>query len=101
MNEYTPRIQELLTKLVENAPKLRRYSLVSFIVLVALLYGFLTLRVTSLSNQQPSETEISSQINASQVPHIDKNVVRQLQSLEDNSVSVQALFNQARSNPFQ
>lgn len=101
MNEYISHFQELIAKLADNTQKLRRYGMVTFIVLVALMYGFLALRINSLSNQQPTETEITSQINASQVPHIDKEVVRQLQSLEDNSVSVQALFNKARSNPFQ
>ncbi len=101
MNEQKAHIQELVTKLTSNTQKLRRYSLIGFIVLVISIYGFLFLRITSLSGQEPTEAEISSQINASQVPHIDKSVVQQLQSLEDNSVSVQTLFNQARSNPFQ
>lgn len=101
MNEQKAHIQELINKLTSDTRKLRRYSMICFIVLVVTVYGFLLLRITTLSNQQPTEAEISSQTNASQVPHIDKDVVEQLKSLEDNSVSVQTLFNQARSNPFQ
>lgn len=101
MNTAKLRTTELITKLFADTQKLRRYSLLLFFVIVAMIYGFLLLRITTLSNQQPTEADISNQINSSQIPHIDKSVVKQLQSLEDNSVSVQALFNQARSNPFQ
>lgn len=101
MNEQKQHLQELLTKLLSDTRKLRRYFVTGFAILIVLLYGFLMFRITALTSQQPTEAEISQQVNASQVPHIDKNIVEQLRSLEDNSVSVKALFNQARSNPFQ
>ena len=81
--------------------KLLPYSLLAFLVFVALLYGFVFLRINNLSSAQPTADAVSSQVKAAQLPHIDQTVVNQLQSLQDNSVSVQALFNQARSNPFQ
>jgi len=80
---------------------LRRYSLIIFIVFVASLYGFLVFRISTLSNAQPSQDAVSSQVKKAKVPHIDESVVKQLQSLEDNSVNVKTLFNQARNNPFQ
>lgn len=101
MNEQKIRIQELIAKLTSDTKKLRQYSITAFVLLVVVIYGFLFFRITSLSGQEPTEEQITSQVQASQIPHIDKSVVKQLQSLEDNSVSVQALFNQARSNPFQ
>lgn len=101
MNEQKIRIQQYIIKLTSDTKKLRQYCMAAFMILVIASYGFLLLRITSLSDQQPTETQISSQVKAFQIPHIDRSVVKQLQSLEDNSVSVQALFNQARSNPFQ
>jgi hypothetical protein len=77
-----------------------RYSFVLFLVFVALIYGFVILRINSLSNAQPTDNAVTSQVKAAQIPHIDKKVVDQLQSLQDNSVSVKSLFNQARANPF-
>jgi hypothetical protein len=79
----------------------RRYGLVIFIVFVASLYGFLMYRISTLGSTQPSADAVSSQVQAARIPHIDQSVVNQLQSLQNNSVNVQALFNQARSNPFQ
>jgi len=80
--------------------KARRFSVLLFVIFVAVLYGFVLLRINELSNEQPSPDSVTSQVQAAHMPHIDKAVVKQLDSLHDNSVNVQALFNQARSNPF-
>jgi hypothetical protein len=79
----------------------RRFSLLLFIGFIAILYGFVLLRINSLSNVQPSPESVTSQVKAAGVPHIDESVVQQLESLHNNSVNVQALFNDARNNPFQ
>lgn len=80
---------------------LRRYSVLLFLVFVIFLYGFVLLRIDNLINAQPSTDEVNSHVRAAHVPHIDQAVVQQLKSLQDNSVSVKSLFNQARDNPFQ
>lgn len=81
--------------------QLGRYRLVLFIILVAVLYGFLVYRISALNGQQPPQDAVDSQVQALNTPRIDQHVLSQLQSLQDNSVSVHALFDQARSNPFQ
>jgi hypothetical protein len=78
----------------------RHYSLALFLVLVFVLYGFLMYRINLLSQAQPSSVTVN-QAGAAQSLRIDQNVIHQLQSLQDNSVSVKTLFNDARSNPFQ
>ncbi|HVV66911.1 MAG TPA: hypothetical protein VHB72_02465 [Candidatus Saccharimonadales bacterium] len=79
----------------------RRYSFIIFLIFIACVYGFIIMRINDLNNAQPSPDAVSSQVKADRIPRIDQNVVQQLQSLQDNSVNVQALFNQARNNPFQ
>lgn len=101
MNEQKDQIKSVLIKTSKHLVKFRRYSLTGFIVFTALLYGFIFFRINTLGSQQPSESEITNQVKAAQIPHIDKAVVEQLESLQDNSVNVRTLFNQARSNPFQ
>lgn len=96
-----PDMQAILDKAATTATVFRRYSFLIFLVFVAALYGFLLFRISSLDSQQPSTDAVSSQVKAAKIPHIDQKVVDQLQSLQDNSVSVKALFNQARNNPFQ
>lgn len=101
MNKEKPSIKDLTVKATAALKQVRRYSLALFLAFVFLLYGFIFLRINSLSNIQPSNDAVSSQVKAARIPHIDQPVVDQLQSLQDNSVSVQALFDQARRNPFQ
>lgn len=100
MNAKKLDIQSLKTQAALVVQKARRFSVVGFLVLVAVLYGFVLLRINSLSNAQPSSDSVTSQVKAARVPHIDQAVVKQLESLHDNSVNVQTLFNEARSNPF-
>lgn len=92
---------EILDTTTNFLGRLRNYSLVLFIIFVAGLYSFVLFRVNSLSHAQPQANDVSSQVTAAAIPHIDPAVVKQLQALQDNSVGVQTLFNQARSNPFQ
>lgn len=95
------RLYEQVGKFSSVPRKLRRYSLIMFLVLVGCVYGFILWRANSLNSVQPSADAVSSQVKAARLPHIDQSVVNQLQSLQDNSVNVQALFDQERNNPFQ
>lgn len=101
MNSSKQAVSTYLNKAGGFARRLQPYSLIAFLVLVGLIYGFLMLRINALGSMEPSESDVTSQVKAAKVPYIDQDVVKQLQSLQDNSVSIQALFDQARSNPFQ
>ena len=91
-----PSLGNLLTKL----ERLRKYRVPAFFVFVVGVYGFVFFQINSLNNAQPSTVAVDSQVKASGIAHIDENVVKQLQSLQDNSVRVQAIFDEARNNPF-
>jgi hypothetical protein len=92
---------EIFLKVKAFLPQLRRYSLLIFIVFVGAIYGYVVMRINTLSSAEPTQAEISSQVKAAKIPYIDQSIVKQIQSLQDNSVSVQSLFNEARNNPFQ
>jgi hypothetical protein len=64
-------------------------------------YAFLVLRISNLSNPPVDDSQVTAQVKASSIPHIDSQAVDQLQTLKDNSVNVQTLFQQSRTNPFQ
>lgn len=100
MKKPTKRPSFSTEKLLIKLQRLRRYTFVAFIVLVLGSYGFVLTRITSLSNLQPSDSDINSQVQAARVPKIDDTVLNQLKSLQDNSVNVKSLFDQARKNPF-
>ena len=80
---------------------LKRFKVLLFVIIVAGVYGYVLLQITPLSSAQPTAEQINTQTKPIKTAHIDKAIVRQLQQLQDNSVTVQALFNNARDNPFQ
>lgn len=63
------------------------------------MYGYLIL---AISNLESGNTSIATNnppiINTAQ--HINQSVVKQLEQLQNNNVTVQSLFQQARNNPF-
>jgi hypothetical protein len=101
MNKEKADLQKIFDRFKRFLPLARRYSLPAFIVFVVLIYGFIILRIQTLSSKQPTDEQVSSQVQATGIPHIDQATVKQLQALQDNSVNVQSLFDQARNNPFQ
>jgi hypothetical protein len=80
---------------------LYKYRLLLFVVFIAALYGFLVWRISAFATVEPDSTAVANKVQSSHTPHIDTNVVKKIQELQDNSVSVKALFNDARSSPFQ
>lgn len=94
-------LKDISDKILAYIRKLRPYGLLVFIVFVLCIYGFVLLRANTLNSQEPSEDAVASHVKAARLPHIDQTVVQQLKTLRDNSVNVQALFSQGRSNPFQ
>jgi hypothetical protein len=95
------KLKSLAAQLSNRFRRLGPYALPVFICLSVLVYGFLLLRITMLSQAQPSSQAVSSQVNTSRVLRVDPGVVDSLNSLQDNSVNVQSLFDQARENPFE
>jgi hypothetical protein len=91
-----------ITKLLgEVLAKVSRFRLIIFVVSVCIVYGYILFSITSLSNAQPTDTMVSAQKSPITSARVDKKVINQLRQLQDNSVSVKELFNEARDNPFQ
>ena len=80
---------------------LGRYMTLWFVLLLLVVYGFVLFQIQGAQSAQPTEGEIASQLQSIATPHVDPNVVQQMQNLQDHSVNVRTLFDQARSNPFQ
>lgn len=88
--------------LLNKASKvLLRYAAVLFIILLIGVFGFVGYQIVAARSAEPGDGDITAKIQAAPTPHIDPNTVSQLQSLQDNSVNVKTLFDEARSNPFQ
>jgi len=79
---------------------LARYTTLWFALLLVAVYGFVLFRIQAAQSATPSTDDVSSQLQATTTPHVDPQVVSQMQSLQDHSVNVKTLFDQARDNPF-
>lgn len=94
-------LKDLPAQLGELLGKTRRYAVILFLLLVAAVYGFMVVRISAMQNAQPTNAADSQQVTTVVTPRIDPGLIKQLKQLQDNSVSVKSLFDQARSNPFQ
>lgn len=90
----------LQDRLKQVSKQILRFRGPLFLVFVAIVYIFIIARVNTLKTAQPTRSAVAAQTTSSQ-PHIDQVTINKIRQLQDNSVSVQALFNQARQNPFQ
>ena len=93
--------EELINNVQIYAQKVSKYKAYIAGITLLLIYGYLLWHITSLNAAQPSSSSITEQANPLATARIDQQVVNQLQSLSNNSVNVQSLFDQARNNPFQ
>jgi hypothetical protein len=91
----------LKDRALRTGQKLRQYSVLLFVLFIFGIYGFLSWRVFTLDQAQPDPAEVSAELKTAGVPNIPTDVVNKMQQLQDNSVSVQSLFDEARRNPFQ
>lgn len=80
--------------------QLLRFRVVVFLAILAIVYAYLVWQINILGSVGPDQSVLSAQAGTSQ-PHIDPATITKIKQLQDNSVNVQTLFNQARQNPFQ
>jgi hypothetical protein len=91
-------LKDLSSSLKGAVAKVNAYKVFIFFLLVASLYGYILWRINVFSNAPADPAQEAAQKSAQ--PHIDAATVEKIQSLQDNSVSVQSLFDSARQNPF-
>lgn len=94
-------IKDLSNKLQPLVQKARRYIILIFILSLALVFGFLLIRIGMLAESEPSQTAIDEKLTSVKRPKVDQNAIDKIKQLEETNVEVQSLFNQARDNPFQ
>lgn len=80
--------------------KLLRYLVFVFALVFLIIYSFLVFRINSLSSLEPTEDQVTEKLQSTGRPKIDQSVINQIQQLQDNSVEVKTLFQEARNNPF-
>lgn len=65
-----------------------------------ILYGYIIVQISSITNEEPEQSQVTAQLETVPRPKLNKEDARTIQGLESQNVNVQAIFNQARENPF-
>lgn len=79
----------------------KQYAVLIFILLGLSIFGFLVLRINTLSNQEPSDEMITDKMGQKRPISIDESDVKKIRELQSKNIEVKALFEQSRDNPFQ
>lgn len=80
--------------------KNRGYASFIFFVGILLVYTFLVYRISQLTLSEPSEAEVTQQVQSTGRIRIDQQSIDKIQQLQDQNIQVQSLFESARDNPF-
>jgi hypothetical protein len=100
MKNLTLNTQSLKPALARAAHTFRKYASVLIFLLFTGIYGYMIVEINSLSNPVIDDSAVAAESKALPVPRIDEQSAKKLESLKDNSVNVQTLFDQGRTNPF-
>ncbi len=92
----TLRINNLHVKLAKIQPIVS----ILFLILLIVLYGYMIFQINNFKDAQPTSAQVSSDLVATSPPEINPRTVKRIEQMKNNSVSVQALFDTSRSNPF-
>lgn len=90
-----------LIKLKTQIVSLKKFLWAFLLLFFLVVYGYVLLAIHSDITQQPTQVQVSNNLKTTAMPAINQKVVQQLEQMSNNSVSVKALFNQGRQNPFQ
>lgn len=91
LNKYVNILLEFVTK----------YSAVLFLIVFAVLAGYLVVRIGYLSRLEPTQAQIDQKIDEIKQTTIDTESVEKLEELEGRNISIEALFDNGRTNPFE
>ena len=94
-------LKDLPEKLQPLLSKLRHYIVPIYCIGLSILFGFLVVRIGLLAQAEPNEQAVSEKLKGVKRPRIDQNAIDKIQALQSSNVEVEALFKQARENPFQ
>lgn len=88
------------TKLAQALQIARQNLLFIAIVTFGVIYAYIILQISSITASQPDQAKVDEQLKSVPRPTIDKEAAATIEGLESQGVNVQAIFDQARDNPF-
>jgi hypothetical protein len=94
-----------LDKITDKLEDLKDYAVKHIIVICIIvtvsLFSFMVIRIYLLSTAEPTQAQIDDKLNSYKVVKLDPQVVALFRSLQDENISIESLFDNGRTNPFQ
>ncbi len=78
-----------------------KHSALLFLLIFACLAGYLVVRIGYLSRLEPTQAQIDQKISEIKRTTNDTESVQKLKELEGRNISIEALFDNGRTNPFE
>lgn len=91
---------DILSKFTPVVTMVKRYAGFSVVLGFLFIYSLLVLRINLLMGSEPNDIDYNDRLKTVQRPKIDENILDKIKNLQDQNVSVQTLFKQARDDPF-
>lgn len=78
-----------------------RYAVIIFIIVVAGIFGFMSLQISIYSNSEPTSDQIDEKKSSLSQVRLNDEAAQKIQELEDKNINIESLFNNGRANPFE
>ena len=93
-------VKPLLKKLQPFSNFLKKDSVGIFLVIVAIIFGFLIWKIGSLAGAEPNQDALDKKLLTVVRPRIDQDSINKIKALQAQNVDIQSYFVD-RNNPFQ
>ena len=94
-------LEKVTQKIDDLKDYIFKHAIVMSIVVSVCLFGFIVVRIYTLSTAEPSQAQVDDTLNSYKVVSLDPQVVALFRSLQDQNISIESLFDNGRTNPFQ
>lgn len=78
-----------------------RYAVIIFVLVIVTIFGAMTFMIARYANLDPTSSQGDERTSTVTTVRLDEKSVTKLQSLEDQNISIESLFDNGRDNPFQ
>ncbi len=78
-----------------------RYSVTCFLMIFALLVGYIVVSVGTFSVAEPTQLQVDDTMSKNKDVHVDSGALKIVRTLKERDSSVSASFNSNRTNPFE
>jgi len=94
-------LTNILTKLRPIKTFIAHFAVVIFIVSVAAIFGYMTLKIAHYSNVEPSDIQVQDTKDSLKAFKLDDTAVQKIKQLQDQKINIESLFDNGRANPFE